>query len=96
LEWRRDPNKIAALSLNSDNPNPEVMEIIADEVESVRRHTWAKILLIKNRKGIHQTREVIRVEKMTLAWNPDRSHRLRITIEGQIYRALKELRFYQS
>ena len=96
LEWRRDPSKITALGLNGDDPNPEIMKLIDGQVELVRRHTWAKAFLIKNREGIHQAEEVLRAEKMTLAWNPDRSHRLRTTIEGQMYRALKELRFHQS
>ncbi|MDB5745138.1 MAG: hypothetical protein JWR68_3453 [Polaromonas sp.] len=95
-EWRKDPSQIASLGLNSDEPNPEVMRIIADEVVSLRRHSWATILLIKKRDGIYQARAAIRAEKMTLAWNLDRSHRYHTLLEGQIYRALKELRSQQG
>ena len=96
LEWRDDPSQIAALGLNGGEPNPEIMRLITDEVVSNRRHSWATILLIKNREGIHQARAALRAEKMTMAWNLDRSHRYHTLLEGQIYRALKELRSQQG
>jgi len=102
--WRRvipmdvfeSPNLIETLGLNGNEPGPEMMQIITDEVKSCHRHSLAKILLIKNREGIHQARAAIRAEKMTLAWNLDRSHRYHTLLEGQIYRALKELRTQQA
>ena len=96
VEIVKDPSLIAALGLNGDEPDPEIMKIIVDEVVSCRRHSHAKILLIKNREGIHQARAAVRVEKMTLAWNLDRSHRYHTLLEGQVYRALKELRSQQG
>jgi hypothetical protein len=95
-EWREDHSQIEAYGLNGDEPDPAIMQIITDEVTSSRRHSWAKILLIKNREGIHQARAALRAEKMTLAWNLDRSHRYHTLLEGQIYRALKELRSQQG
>ena len=96
VEFVKDPSLIAALGLNGDEPNPEIMQVITDEVVSCRRHSWAKILLIKKREGIRQARAALRAEKMTLAWNLDRSHRYHTLLEGQIYRALKELRSQQG
>ena len=95
-ELRENPSQIEALGLNGDEPDPETMQVITDEVTSSRRHSWAKILLIKNRDGICQARAALRAEKMTLAWNLDRSHRYHTLLEGQIYRALKELRSQQG
>jgi hypothetical protein len=95
-EWVDDPSQIAAHGLNGDEPNPGMMQVITDEVVSCRRHNWAKILLIKNREGIRQARAALRAEKMTVAWNLDRSHRYHTLLEGQIYRALKELRSQQG
>ena len=96
VELREDPSLIAALGLNGDKPDPEIMTPITDKVVSLRRHNWAKILLIKKREDIRQARAALRAEKMTLAWNLDRSHRYHTLLEGQIYRALKELRSQQG
>jgi hypothetical protein len=95
-QLREDPSLIAALGLNGDEPNPEIMKAITDEVVSLRRHNWAKILLIKKREDIRLARAALRAEKMTLAWNLDRSHRYHTLLEGQVYRALKELRSQQG
>ena len=96
VEFVNDPSLIAALGLNDDEPNLEIMQVITSNVVSLRRHNQATILLIKNREDIHQARAAVRVEKMTLAWNLDRSHRYHTLLEGQIYRALKELRSQQG
>lgn len=96
VELLEDPTLIAVLGLDGDEPDRETMQLITGNVVSLRRINWAKILLIKKREGIRQTRTALRAEKMTLAWNLDRSHRYHTLLEGQIYRALKELRSQQG
>lgn len=95
-QYRENPAQIAAHGLDGDDPDPEVMKFITDLVSEQRRQSWAIVLLIKNREQIHQARAAVRAEKMTLAWNLDRSHRYHTLLEGQVYRALKELRTQQS
>jgi len=95
-QLRENPSQIEALGLNGDNPDPEFMQRITDVVIDNRRRSWATVLLIKHREQIYQARAAVRAEKMTLAWNLDRSHRYHTLLESQLYRALKELRTLQS
>jgi hypothetical protein len=95
-EWRTDPSMIIALGLNADDPNPEVMAQIKNAMNETRQHYNAVVFLIKNRVNIHQAHAAVRAEKMTLAWNLDRSHRYHTLLETQFYRALKELRTQQN
>ena len=52
----------------------------------------AKSFLVKNREALNRAQGAVRAEKMTKAWNLERSHRYHTLLEGQLYRALKELR----
>ena len=95
-QLRENPSQIAAFGLDGDTPDPKIMQFITDVVNDSRRRSWATVLLIKHREQIYQARAAVRAEKMTLAWNLDRSHRYHTLLESQLYRALKELRTLQS
>jgi len=95
-ELSLDPSLIAVYGLNGYEPDAEIMRSITQRVTSSHHHGLAVIFLVKNREAIHQARAAVRAEKMTLAWNLDRSHRYHTLLEGQIYRALKELRTQQG
>ena len=96
LQCREDPSLIAALGLTGDDPDPEIMKSILDNVESSRRHSWATILLIKNREGIHLAHAALKAQKIMSACNLELSHRYHTSLELQIYRILKELRSQQD
>ena len=94
--WRTDPITSTVFGLSTDDPDLEIMAEIKSAVNGTRRHFEAVVFLIENRDNIHHAQAAVRAEKMTLAWNLDRSHRYHTLLEGQFYRALKELRAQQN
>lgn len=96
MEWQSDAKLARRIGLIDGRPHPEVLKIFTEEVQKVEEHARAIVFLAENRQGIEQARAAVRAEKMTAAWSLDRSHRYHTLLEGQFYRALKELRQLQQ
>ena len=91
-EWLQTPELSAQLGMNTDEPDQELMALFKESMAQVRANVKAIIFLVKNREALNRAQGAVRAEKMTKAWNLERSHRYHTLLEGQLYRALKELR----
>ena len=80
------------------NPNPT--DIMMHRAQGVMNflieRSNAIIFVLSNGDEIRAAKSAIRAQRLTNAWNLERSHRYHTLLENQMFRALKELRAMQS
>jgi hypothetical protein len=82
--------------LGNPQPDEEMIDRANKEVADLQKKANAIIFLVEHREEIDRARASVRAERMSTAWNLDRSHRYHSLLENQLYRALKELRTIQA
>jgi hypothetical protein len=82
--------------IGNPDPDNEMIDSANKEVANIQKKANAIIFLVEHREEINRARASVRADRMSTAWNLDRSHRYHSLLENQLYRALKELRTIQT